>query len=137
MIIIKIMITIIMLAILIIIIVKIVIVIVIIIISIVIIKIIIIKAIKIIIIVIKIAITVIMKKTIVLKLMKIVVQSHNHKTYICRNFDNAHKKFIKTSYRPTLPHQVERNKGTKNRNLQTLSSVLRPKGATVFRILLQ
>ena len=41
------------------------------------------------IIVIKIIITVIMKITIVLKLMKIVVQSHNPKTYICSNYDNA------------------------------------------------
>ena len=49
---------------------------------------IIIMAIKIII-VIKITITVIMKITIVLKLMKIVVQSHNPKTYICSNYDNA------------------------------------------------
>ena len=53
------------------------------------IKIIIIMAIKIIIIVTKITITVIMKITIVLKLMKIVVQSHNPKTYICSNYDNA------------------------------------------------
>ena len=30
-----------------------------------------------------------MKITIVLKLMKIVVESHNHKTYICSNSDNA------------------------------------------------
>ena len=34
------------------------------------------------------------------------------------------KKFKKTSYRPTLPHQVQRNKGTKNRDLQTLSGTL-------------
>ena len=46
-------------------------------------------AIKIIIIVIKITVTVIMKIAIVLKLMKIVVQSHNPKTYICSNYDNA------------------------------------------------
>ena len=43
----------------------------------------------IIIIVIKITITVIMKIKIVLNLMKIVVQSHNPKTYICSNSDNA------------------------------------------------
>ena len=43
----------------------------------------------IIIIVIKITITVIIKITIVLKLMKIVVQSHNPKTCICSNSDNA------------------------------------------------
>ena len=49
-------------------------------------------AIKIIIIVIKITITVIMKITIVLKLMKTVVQSHNPKTYICSNYDNAQQK---------------------------------------------
>ena len=42
----------------------------------------------IIIIVIKITITVIMKIKIV-NLMKIVVQSHNPKTYICSNSDNA------------------------------------------------
>ena len=33
-----------------------------------------------------------MKITIVLKLMKIVVQSHDHKTYICSNSDNAQQK---------------------------------------------
>ena len=42
-----------------------------------------------IIIVTKIKLTVIMKITIVLKLMKFVVQSHNPKTYICSNSDNA------------------------------------------------
>ena len=47
---------------------------------------IIIRAIKIIIVI---KITVIMKITIVLKLMKIVAQSHNHKTYIYSNSDNA------------------------------------------------
>ena len=41
------------------------------------------------IIVIKITVTVRMKTTIVLKLMKIVVKSHNPKTYICSNYDNA------------------------------------------------
>ena len=46
--------------------------------------------IKMITIVIKITITVIMKiKANVLKLMKLVVQSHNPKTYICSNYDNA------------------------------------------------
>ena len=48
-----------------------------------------IMAIKITIIVIKIKLTVIMKITIVLKLVKIVVQSHNSKTYMCSNSDNA------------------------------------------------
>ena len=33
--------------------------------------------------------TVIMKTGIVLKLMKTVVQSHNPKTHICSNYDNA------------------------------------------------
>ena len=42
-----------------------------------------------IIIVVNITMTIIMKITIVLKLMKIVVQSHNPKTYICSNYDNA------------------------------------------------
>ena len=51
--------------------------------------------IKTIIIVIKITITVIMKITIVLKLMKIVVQSHNPKTYICSNSDNAQQEVSK------------------------------------------
>ena len=46
-------------------------------------------AIQLIIIVIKITNTVIMKTTIVLKLMKIVAQSHNPKTCICSNYDNA------------------------------------------------
>ena len=41
------------------------------------------------IIVIKITVTVRMKTTIVLKLMKIVVKSHNPKTCICSNYDNA------------------------------------------------
>ena len=58
-------------------------------------------AIQIIIIVIKITITVIMKITVVLKLMKIFVPSHNPKTYICSNSDNAQQKFKKTSYHPT------------------------------------
>ena len=96
---------------------------------------IIIAAIKIIIIVIK--ITVIMKIAIVLKLMKIVVQSHNHKTYICSNSDKVRQEVKKTSYRPTLPHQGQHKKGTKDRDLQTLSLILRPKGAIVFRVLLQ
>ena len=51
------------------------------------IKKVVIRAIKMII-VIKI-IALIMKITIVFKLIKIVVQSHNHKTYICSNSDNG------------------------------------------------
>ena len=50
------------------------------------------EIIKIIIMAIKIIIVIkitIMKITIVLKLMKIVVQSHNRKTYICKNYGNA------------------------------------------------
>ena len=123
------MITIIILTILVIILVKIVIVIIIMIL--IIIKKVVIRAIKMII-VIKI-ITLIMKITIVLKLIKIVVQSHNHKTYICSNSGNAQQEVKKTSYRTTLPHQVQCNNGTKNRDLQTLYSILRPKGAIVFR----
>ena len=46
-------------------------------------------AIQLIIIVKKIIITVIVKTAIALKLLKIVVQSHNPKTYICSNYDNA------------------------------------------------
>ena len=34
-----------------------------------------------------------MKIRIVLQLLKIVVQSHNHKTYICSNSDNAQQEF--------------------------------------------
>ena len=41
------------------------------------------------IIIIKVTITVIMKIKIVLNLREIVVQSHNPKTYICSNSDNA------------------------------------------------
>ena len=79
-----------------------------------------------------------MKTTIVLKLMKIVVQSHNPKTYICSNSDNAQQEvFKKTSSRPTLPLQVQRRKDIKNRDLHTLFSTLRPKGAIVFRVLFQ
>ena len=74
-----------------------------------------------------------MKIAIVLKLTKIVVQSHNPKTYICSNSDM----FKKTSYRPTLLLQVQRIKGTKNRDLQTISSTLSPNGGIVFRVLLQ
>ena len=36
-----------------------------------------------------------MKIGIVLQLLKIVVQSHNHKTYICSNSDNAQQEFKK------------------------------------------
>ena len=78
-----------------------------------------------------------MKIGIVLQLLKIIVQSHNQKTYICSNSDNAQQEFKKKLYRPTLPHQMQRNKGTKNRDLQTLSSILRPKEAIVFRVLFQ
>ena len=46
------------------------------------------------------------------------------------------KKFKKT-YHPTLPLQVQRSKGSKDRHLHTLSSMLRPKGAIVFRVLFQ
>ena len=73
--------------------------------------------------------TVIMKKTIVLKLMKIVVQSHNPKTYTCSNSDNVQQEFLNLS-----PNA--HSKGTKNRDLRSLSSILRPKGAIVVRILL-
>ena len=134
--IIKVVLTIIILTILIIIIVKLVIAILIIILT-VIIKIIIIMAIKIIIIVIKITITVIMKITIVLKLIKIVVQSHNPKTYICSIMTMPSKKFEKPSYRRTLPLQVQRSKGAKNRDLHTLFSTLSPKGVIVFSVLLE
>ena len=50
---------------------------------------IIIKVIIIILVLIEIKMTVIMKIKIVLNLMKIIVQSHNRKTYICSNSDNA------------------------------------------------
>ena len=81
------------------------------------------------IIVIKITIIEIMKKTIVLKLMKIVVQSHNPKTYTCSNSDNVQQEFLNLS-----PNA--HSKGTKNRDLRSLSSILRPKGAIVVGILL-
>ena len=45
------------------------------------------------------------------------------------------KKFKKTSYRPTLPIQVQRMKGTRNRDFHTLSLTLRTKGAIAFRVL--
>ena len=82
-------------------------------------------------------IKVIMKIAIVLKLMKIVVQSHTDKTYIWSNSDNA--KSLKLNFlSPEIagPSEVQRNKSTKNRDLKTLSSILRPKGALVFRVLL-
>ena len=53
-------------------------------------------------IVIKIIITVIMKITIVLKLMKIVVQSHNPKTNICSNYNNAQQEVQKTFLSPNI-----------------------------------
>ena len=45
------------------------------------------------------------------------------------------KKFKKTSYRPTLPIQVQRMKGTRSRDFHTLSLTLRTKGAIAFRVL--
>ena len=78
-----------------------------------------------------------MKITIVLKLMKIVVESHNRKTHICSNSDNAQQEVQKNSLSSRLLHQVQRNKATKNRDLETLFSISRPKGAIVFRVLLQ
>ena len=81
------------------------------------------------IIVIKITIIEIMKKTIVLKLMKIVVQSHNPKTYTCSNSDNVQQEFLNLS-----PNA--HSKGAKNRDLRSLSSILRPKGAIVVGTLL-
>ena len=99
------------------------------------IMVIIIMAIKIMIIVTKIKKTVIMKTTIVIKLTKIVVQSYNLKTYIY--WQCPARSIKKASYCSTLPQQVQSGKGTKSRDLQTLSSILRPKGAIVFRIFLQ
>ena len=90
------------------------------------IKIIILMSIKVTIIAMKITITVTMKIRIVLKLMKIIAESQNPKML---------KK--KTSYRPTLSHQVQRSMDTKNKDLNTLSSILRPKGAIVFRVIFQ
>ena len=78
-----------------------------------------------------------MKTTIVLKLMKIAVQSHNPKTYLCSNSDNAQQEVFKKTSRPTLPLQVQRRKDIKNRDLHTLFSTLTPKGARVFRVLFQ
>ena len=78
-----------------------------------------------------------MKTTIALKLIKIVVQSHNPKTYICSNSDNAQQEVFKKTSRPTLPLQVQRRKNIKNRDLHTLFSTLRPKGAIFFRVLFQ
>ena len=43
-----------------------------------------------------------MKITIVLKLMKIVVQSHNPKTNICSNYDNAQQEVQKTFLSPNI-----------------------------------
>ena len=87
-------------------------------------------------IVIKTTITVIMKITIVSKLIKIVVQSHISRTYV-QILIMPSNKFKRTYYRPTLPHRVQRNKGTKNKDLHALPSILRPKRAIVFMGLLQ
>ena len=95
---------------------------------------IIIMVMTIIIIVIKITITVIMKKAIVLKLLKIVVTIL--KRTCVQILTVSSNKYKKTSYRPTLLHQVQCSKGTKNRDRHTLSSILRPKGTIVFRALL-
>ena len=53
------------------------------------------------------------------KANEIVVQSHNPKTYICSNSDNAQQEVFITSYHPTLHLQVQRIKCTKNRDLHT------------------
>ena len=87
-------------------------------------------------IVIKATITVTMNITIVSKLIKIVVQSHISRTHVQILIISSNK-FKRTYYRPTLPHQVQRNKGTKNKDLHALSSILRPKRAIVFMGLLQ
>ena len=78
-----------------------------------------------------------MKITIALKLMKTVAQGHNPKTYICSILTKPSKKFKSSSYRRTLPLQAQHSKDAKNRDLHTLSSALSPKGAIVFRVLLQ
>ena len=92
---------------------------------------------NIIIIVIKITITEIMKITILLKLMKIVFQSHNPKTYLCSNSDNAQQEVQKNFLASSIAAPSATQQGTKNKDLHTLSSVLRPNGAIVFRVLLQ
>ena len=89
-----------------------------------------------IIIVIKIIITVIMKITIVLKLIKSFAKVIILKCKYVQILTIPSKKFKKTSYRPTLPQQVQRSMVTKNKDLHTLPSILRPKGAIVFRALL-
>ena len=76
-----------------------------------------------------------MKKAIVLKLLKIVVTIL--KRTCVQILTVSSNKYKKTSYRPTLLHQVQCSKGTKNRDRHTLSSILRPKGTIVFRALLQ
>ena len=68
--------------------------------------------------------------------MKIVVQIHNPGTYSRSTSDNAQQEFKKT-YCPTLSLELKRTKGTRNRYLDTLSSISRPKGAIVFRVRLQ
>ena len=46
----------------------------------------------------------VIKLVIMVKANEIVVQSHNPKTYICSNSDNAQQEVSKTTfYRPTLP----------------------------------
>ena len=91
----------------------------------------------IVIIVIKITITVIMKIIIVLKLMKTVVQSHNPKTYICSNSDNAQQEVSKILLNAQHCHSKCNAARVPKTDLHTLSSTLRPKGAIVFRVLLQ
>ena len=88
--------------------------------------------IKLIIIVIKITITVIMKIIIVLKLMKTVVQSHNPKTYICSNSDNAQQEVSKTtSYRPHCRSKYNAAGVPKQRPSNTFFNI-KTKGSYIF-----
>ena len=73
----------------------------------------------------------------IVNLMKIVVQSHNPKTYICSNSDNAQQEVEKNFLSPNIAAPSARQHGYQKRDLHTLSSILRPKGAIVFRVLLQ
>ena len=66
-----------------------------------------------------------MKIGIVLQLLKIVVQSHNRKTYICSNSDNAQQEFKKIILSPNIAAPNAMQQGYQNRDLQTLSSILR------------
>ena len=94
---------------------------------------IIIMAIKIIIIVIKITITVIMKITMVLKLMKIFVLSHNPKTYISSNSDNAQQKVQKNFLSPNIAAPSAMQEGYEKQRPSHTFFNIKTKGSHCFQ----